>query len=296
MVNQRFPDRPAEIRSRLIAPSDRDGVVRLLNKGFRWRRNRRFWERVLDRLERREVPQGLPKFGYLLENSGQPVGAVLLIVSTTPGAAEPGAVRANISSWYVEPAFRGYAALLAAQALRHKTVTYLNISPAPNTRKIIEAQGYRRYSNGLFMAAPALARSAAAEVVVVAADREPGAPIEPFERDLMTRHAGYGCLCLWCVTAKRAYPFVFRRRLFKAVLPCAQLIYCRDIADIARFAGPIGRHLLAHGCPLAAIDANGPLHGLAGRYFDGWKPKYFKGPQPPRLGDLADTEAALFGI
>jgi hypothetical protein len=98
------------------------------------------------------------------------------------------------------------------------------------------------------------------------------------------------------VTAERAYPFVFRPRLAKAVVPCAQLIYCRDVADVARFAGLIGRHLLAQRCPIIVVDANGALPGLVGRYFDGLQPKYFKGPERPRLGDLAYTEAAMFGM
>ena len=55
----------------------------------------------------------------------------------------------------MEPAFRGYASFLAAQALRHKNVTYLNISPAPNTKPIVEAQGYTKYGDGLFVAIPA---------------------------------------------------------------------------------------------------------------------------------------------
>ena len=79
-------------------------------------------------------------------------------------------------------------------------------------------------------------------------------------------------------------------------MPCAQLIYCREVADIARFAGLIGRHLLMQGCPLVVIDAKGRVPGLVGRYVAGLMPKYFKGGQPPRLGDLADTEAAMFGM
>jgi hypothetical protein len=35
---------------------------------------------------------------------------------------------------------------------------------------------------------------------------------------------------------------------------------------------------------------------LIGRYFDATMPKYFKGPDRPRLGDLAYTEAAMFGV
>jgi hypothetical protein len=295
MVNQELQDRPVRMRSRPIAAADRDALVALLNKGFGMRRTRRFWERFIDRLDRRAVPDGLPRFGYLLENAGRVVGAVLLIFSG-PRAGGEADVRCNISTWYVEPAFRSYAALLASQALRHKTVTYLNISPAANTRRTIEAQGYTRYSDGVFLAIPALARNAGPGVHIVAADRDPGADAAPFERDLVTRHAAYGCIAFWCVADGRAHPFVFRRRFIKGLVPCAQLIYCGDVADIVRFAAPVGRHLLAHGCPFVAIDANAPLPGLAGRYMAGWKPKYFKGPHRPRLGDLADTEAALFGI
>jgi hypothetical protein len=54
--------------------------------------------------------------------------------------------------------------------------------------------------------------------------------------------------------------------------------------------------LLRRGLPLVILDANGPVRGLVGKYFDQTMPKYFKGPEPPRLGDLAYTETALFGV
>ena len=43
-----------------------------------------------------------------------------------------------------------------SQALRHKHVTYLNVSPAPHTLPIIEAQGFARYCDGVFVAVPML--------------------------------------------------------------------------------------------------------------------------------------------
>ncbi len=89
---------------------------------------------------------------------------------------------------------------------------------------------------------------------------------------------------------------MFRPRFVKGVIPCAQLIYCRDIGNIARFAGPIGRFLALRGRPFVVIDANGPIAGLIGKYFDETMPKYYRGPAQPRLGDLAYTEAALFGV
>src|SRR5580704_10497873 len=109
MVNATFPDRPAAVRSRPIAAADLDGVARLLNQGFGFRRSRAFWRRVLDHLEGRPPLDGLPKYGYMLESGGRPVGAILLIFSTPGTGEDPDAIRGNISSWYVELAFRGYA-------------------------------------------------------------------------------------------------------------------------------------------------------------------------------------------
>ncbi|MBV9968994.1 MAG: hypothetical protein JO228_03335 [Xanthobacteraceae bacterium] len=130
---------------------------------------------------------------------------------------------------------------------------------------------------------------------MLAADREPSVAFDAFEWELLRDHASFGCMAFWCVTADRAHPFVFRRRFAKGVLPCAQLIYCREVGDVARFSGPIGRYLALRGCSFAVIDASGPMPGLAGVYLRG-RPKYFKGPDKPRLGDLAYTEAALFGL
>src|SRR5581483_3578069 len=170
----------------------------------------------------------------------------------------------NLSSWYVEPQFRAYAPMLVSQALRHKNVTYLNVSAAPHTWPIIEAQGFSRYSEGLFVCVPALKRFAEENVEVLDARQHPAAGGEPFEQEMLRQHAVHGCLGLWCRAADGVHPFVFRRRLVRGFVPCAQLIYCRDIADFSRFAGPLGRYLALRGRPVVVVDANGPIPGLVG--------------------------------
>jgi hypothetical protein len=62
-----------------------------------------------------------------------------------------------------------------------------------------------------------------------------------------------------------------------------------------RCAGAIGRFLLQHGKPVVIIDANGRVPGLAGVYTETRGRKYFKGPLPPRLADLTETELVLYG-
>ncbi len=284
------------IRCRQIADADVAAIVALLARGFPGR-GRAFWDGALRQLGNREPPPGLPQYGYLLESGGGPVGAILLICSTMR-TADGFAPRCNLSSWYVEPAFRLWAPLLVSRALAHKGVTYLNVSPAPHTTPIIEAQGFARYCDGVFVAVPMLNNLLGGEggegVEVI--DAQAPVEVDAFEREMLRQHAALGCISLWCVAGGRAHPFVFRPRLVRRFIPCARLIYCRDIADFVRFAGPIGRYLARRGKPLVIADANGPIAGLIGVFRGGRMPKYFKGAARPRLGDLAYTEFAVLGV
>jgi hypothetical protein len=282
------------IRCRQIGEADISAVAALLTRGFP-NRPHKFWVHALRELERREPPPGLPKYGYCLETAGTLVGALLVIASMVRDGDRV-ATRCNLSSWYVEPAYRFYAPLLSSHATGRKDVTYLNVSPAPHTRPIIEAQGFSRYCDGVFVALPFLQRWFGTGVKLLDANRTPTAAFEPFEQDILLGHAAHGCISLWCETADRAYPFVFRPRLVKGLMPCAQLIYCREVGDFVRFSGPIGRHLAWRGRPFVIIDSNGPIRGLIGTFRRGSMPKYFKGPQRPRLGDLAYTEYAVLGV
>jgi hypothetical protein len=283
------------LRCRQIGEADIAAVAALFARGFP-NRNRRFWLRAFAQLTRREPPLGLPKYGYLMESDGAVVGAIL-VICTTMREGNATTTRCNLSSWYVVPDFRAYATLLVSRALRHKDVTYLNVSPAPHTEPIIEAQGFARYCDGIFVAVPLLnGLFGNAGVRVFDAHQEPEVDFDPDEREVLLQHAAHGCISLWCATSERAYPFVFRPRLVRAVLPCAQLIYCADREDFVRFAGPIGRYLALRGRAVVIVDSNGRIPGLVGLYRRGSMPKYFKGPQRPRLGDLAYTEYALLGV
>jgi len=285
----------AALRCRQIEVADIDAVASLLARGFPVH-DREFWLNAFAQLRRHEPPTGLPKYGYLLATDAGVVGALLLICSTmrTDGTI---ATRCNLSSWYVDPAFRAYAPMLVAQAIRHKDVTYTNVSPAPHTRPIIEAQGFSRYSDGVFVAMTALnGLVGGRKVEVIDAVKQPDVECDPFDREVLLQHAALDCDSLWCVASGQASPFVFRPRLVKNLIPCAQLIYCRGVDDFVRFAGPIGRFLARRGKLLVVIDANGPIPGLIGWFQRGKMPKYYKGPQRPRLGDLAYTEYALLGV
>ena len=206
-------------------------------------------------------------------------------------------VRCNLSSWYVEPQFRAYAALLSARALRHGPATFLNITAAPATWPIIELQGFARYCQGAFLAIPALAKAGPECQVTPLRSSEPfEGKLPPEELALLTEHALFGCLVLCCTTPDGVHPFVFRRKRIKRVLPCYQLIYCRTTADLVRCAGPIGRYLALRGAPLVLMHADAAVAGLPGLHFADHFPFYARGPDVPRSGDLTFTEAAMFGF
>lgn len=286
------------IRCREIAATDIDAVADLLTRGF-FGRSREYWMQGLRRQAAREIPGGYPRFGYMLDADGEAVGVLLLLYSSrmSGGAAT---VYCNLSSWYVESAFRNYAALLTKVAQRHPEVTYLNISPAIWTWPIIETQGFNSYCSGLFYSLPVLSRAeAGTSVDVVSADAREIAGLSYSESELLARHSGYGCLCLVCRTADdKSLPFVLQPlRLRRGWLapPAMQLIYCRDVAEYIRCAGAIGRTLLRRGKIAVILDANGPVAGLAGLFSRARGRKYFKGPNRPRLADLTDTELVIFG-
>jgi hypothetical protein len=94
------------IRCREIGAADLDAVAELLTRGFAGR-SHDYWMSGLKRQGAREMPEGYPRFGYLLDHEGSPVG-VLLLYSAREEDGET-VIRCNLSSWYVEPAFRNYA-------------------------------------------------------------------------------------------------------------------------------------------------------------------------------------------
>jgi hypothetical protein len=282
------------IRCRQIGAPDIDRIVNVLTSGFRIRPHG-FWVRALNRLSQHPTPPGFPKYGYLLECEGTPVGVLLLIFSSVVVDGEP-KIRCSVSSWYVEAAFRSYAAMLTSHALKYQQVTYFNITPDPRTLPILEAQGYRRYCDGRFLAVPALSQwSRGSRVMMVVADIDAEEDLTSYEIELLREHTEYGCMSVTCSATNRRHPFVFLPLWRKGVVPFAYLSYCRDVEEFVRFAGPLGRFLASRGIPFVVLDANGPIGGLIGRYSDGF-PKYFKGPDRPRLGDIAYSERVMFGF
>jgi hypothetical protein len=288
------PPLPANVslRCREIMPSDLEGVTDLLTTGF-WQVPRDHWVNAFRRLSTHQTPQGFPKYGYMLENDGIPVG-VLITIFTARIVDGATSVWCNGSSYYVEPAFRYSASVLISRSHRFKDVTYLDVAPSPRRWPMLDAQGFKRLAKGVYVAIPALCRSASGVQVRVVAGSCLDKRLEPFEADLLVAHASYGCVSMICEHQGTVYPFVFvvRRRYG---VRFAYLIYSRNQTDFVRLAGAVGRFFAGRRILVVALDADGPISGLPGKHRD-ILPKYWRGRERPRLGDLAYTEIAMFGV
>jgi hypothetical protein len=286
------------VRCRLIGEEDLAAIARLLHEGFAGI-SCATWQDRLDRLRRREVAGGLPRYGYCLDAGGRLVGVILLVAAARVIDGAP-AVFCNVASWYVIPDYRAYAQLLVSMALRKKDVTYTNVTPAPQTWPIVENQGYTKYCSGLFVAAAAL-KTPAPEVRLTTIE-DPGVQDglrQLPEHDMLRRHHAAGCAVVLALENDRLAGFVFRRyriRSGKVPLPAMLVIHGPDRQQLIRLAGNFGRWFMMRGAPFLVMDADGPVAGLRGVYTESRGRKYFKGPHRPALCDLGDTELAIFGV
>ena len=288
------PARPSPV-CRPIEDRDIPAVVDCLTRGFP-ERPRDYWTRGLAVMARRPRVADYPQYGHLLEAEGGVVGVMLQIFSTREGAAgaEP---RCNLSSWCVDQEYRGYAHALHARTIKRREVVYLNISPAPHTVPALEALGYRRSAEGQIIFAPLLARGGAnARVVEFVEGGAEAELLSAGDRRLLADHAAIGCVALIGVKDGEARPLVFQRRvIWRRLIPCVHVIYCREMNDLAVFSAALGRYFAKRGRFVCVADANGPIAGLAGKFFGGREPRYFKGPSAPQPCDLAYTELVVLG-
>ncbi|HUB86043.1 MAG TPA: hypothetical protein VL971_10145, partial [Rhizomicrobium sp.] len=237
----------ARVRCRQIAEADLDNVTDLLTRGFP-RTTRDTWTNGFARFRLLPTIEGVPRFGYALESDGVIVGVILMIASQRGDK-----IFSNLSSWYVEPAFRSHSTMLISMATKLKHVTYVNISPAPHTRVLMDAQNFRQYVFG---------RSAVFAMFGFRGGRVSDViPHDLPERDLLRDHAAMGCISLVCEQNGVAKPFVFQpRRLNRPPFRAADLYFSRSEDDFRACAPALARWLLRSG--LFAIIVDGKVTGM----------------------------------
>jgi len=279
-----------------LGDGDLPQVVSLLCEGFPMR-SPAYWRNGLARLGARTRPPTTEKYGYGLVSNGALAGVVLSIPSIHEGIDGPMAL-VNISSWYARPAFRGPPAKeLYRHATRRDDVSYTNLSAAPHTIKTITAFGFREWSAGQVIAVSwhNEGSSPAAGRVLTTAQAE-AAGLSAADGEVLADHERLGCLTLVVETDDGLSPLIFVRRRIKGLVPCAQLIYCRDLREVVDNGRRVGAALARRGFPLLLVDASGPVPGLTGRYVAAKASKYVKGPRPANAVDHLYSEMVLLGF
>ena len=271
------PQAAARVRCRPITDADLDGLAGLLAKGFP-RSRRAYWTAGFARWQQTPVIDGVPRYGYVLDNGFDIVGVILLISSLRGGQ-----IISNLSSWYVEPQYRIHSTLLISLATKLKHVTYLNASPAPHTWQTLRAQGFEPYNFGRSAVFALPGRGRVTDVI----------PDDLPEARLLRDHRAMGMTSLVVERDGIVSPFVLKpRRLDKPPMPVMDVMFTRGPDDFRRCAPPLAKHFLPRGRIGFLIDGDQP--GLS-RYVEGKEPRWFKGPFRPILGDLAYTEKVVFG-
>jgi hypothetical protein len=279
------------IHCRQVNVSDLPTIANLLQEGFP-ERALSYWQAGLLHMAAYDPPDVVPRFGYLLEADDVVVGVLLLV-----SHSDADGIRANVSNWYVRPAYRTYASLLVLRVIRNKSATYFNITPGKLTLPIIEAQGFIRATAGCFFGESAFSVPRSNAVINWVSSNQPRSNLMPAtDAELLVDHARFGCVSLWLQADGEGYPFIFRKRVLRTGrLPCAVLIYCRSLEELEKFATPIGRALAMRGMPFLLACSDRPLRGIMGRHFPTKFPIYYKGNLKPRSSDLSYTETAVFG-
>ena len=286
----------SDVICREITDADISGVVDCLARNFR-RRTRSFWQRSVTAIG--ALPQVLnyPRYGNLLECNGKIVSVLLTIYHNYGTDVDP-TIRCNLSSWCVDREYRSYAIMLNRVTVKDKTITYTNVSSAPHTRKTIEAFKFKQYAAGQMFALPLLSRKTKiAETKVIEFDENSyeAKQLSDSDRQLLVDHKAMGMQALIGVFMNKMTPIILKwRRLWKHIVPTAQLIYCRNEYDIQLFANAIGRYCLKHGRIGLVVSANGHVKGLVGKYISGREPLYiYGGHRKMSTYDLSYTELSI---
>jgi hypothetical protein len=271
------PQPASRVRCRPIDESDFDGLADLLTRGYP-RTRRDYWLRGFARWKNLPLIEDMPRYGHLLEGRFGPVGAILSI-SSRRGEK----IISNLSSWYVEPQYHNHSALLMSLATKLKHVTYINASPAPETWRTLQAQGFAPYNFGRSAVFAPPGRGVVREDI----------PEDLPEAQLLRDHRGMGWISLVVEKDGLVSPFVFKPgRLKRPKLTVMDVMFCRTPEDLKRCLPALAKYFLPRRSMGFLMD--GDMDAMLSHYAEGLEPRYFKGPHRPVLGDLAYTEKVLF--
>jgi acetoacetyl-CoA synthetase len=116
---------------------DRETIYRLLEAGFPRIRNPALWQRLFDYPWSRRPPTD----GFVLV-ADQTIVGFLGTFYAARVIRDKRDVVCNLTSWYIDPAYRGWGAAMLSAVLEHDDFTYTALTPAPLPKALFKAMGF----------------------------------------------------------------------------------------------------------------------------------------------------------
>ena len=209
-------------RVRAVDDRDEGEVCRLLSAGFG---HKLPWHRMFNHKWQHDV---MPR-GFVLTANDKIVGFIGLICVVRHLAGKSGLV-CNLSSWYVQPDYRGWSNALIAAATQFEGVTYTSLTPGPIARRILLAMGFVTLDKETHYLPPFLqvmTLSKRAQLIFDPAEMRP--LLSETRRLVLDDHSRYDCLPMLLIDGDETAFAVFRRRLYRGrffSVPYSEMLHC----------------------------------------------------------------------
>lgn len=181
-----------------------------------------------------------PDRGFVLVDNNDIVGFLGTIYARREINGKAG-LTCNLSSWYVQPRYRGWGAALLHAALRDANVTYVSLTPNPLSQQVFQMLGFQELSGPILLLPPLLH----AETLQHARPRisfDPNdvrASLDDRRRSIFDDHAPYDCLQLVVWDGPEQAYIVAKRRVMpvpklaswlgkRMTMPCSEILYCSN--------------------------------------------------------------------
>lgn len=279
-----------------IGMCNKKDALRVLKRGFP--RHDTFWERGFVRWN---TLSGACKGhdhvdGHVFQASGQDVGVLLTFKSDRPRPEGTTRTMVNLSSWYVDEAYRWKAPMMLRSFVRDGGSVFTDLTASPEVDRINGALGFRDWSDGMLIAAaaPWAAKRSPEAVRLVDLDDAQARLLEDAEHEMLARHRAVGCLPAIMCQPDGVAALLFRLIRRKGLV-FAQLLYAESRQKVITHLPAVMRFLLGRGVFLLSIDAV-RSQCPPGTFFRPGQRRFFKGPIERDRLDYACSELVIFDL
>jgi hypothetical protein len=288
---------PDDVIIRPITESFLEEAVKMLARGFPYRPIQ-FWKDGVSRLRQFRSPHQAWPYGYFLQVDGADVGIILTIASerTLPEGGLQTVV--NLSSWYVEPAYRGLAPFMLRRVLKNSdpVTIFTDLTPTPAVIRINEALGFRCWNEGcMILGLPWFGFALRSKGTVLPLHKLPSGALNDSVRQMMEDHAGMGAVVGILLDQSATLPLIFYRTRWKG-LPAVCLAYADNRAQVLSSLSAVARFLISEGHVLLRIDGNQVDCPRCAPFFRARGRRFLRGRLDQKRIDYAYSEHVLLHV